>query len=145
MFGEATQNLIEDCIFSNNTSDNAGGAIYLFMPGDLLITRCIFGKNYALDGSAIYYEEKDLKKLIVNSSLFYENIADSNGAALFIFRSSKAIIDKCNFSNNLIKPNLQNLGSVIFLNNPGDIWIINSQFMNNVGILGTCISYSETS
>jgi len=36
------------------------------------------------------------------------------------------------------------LGSVIYLENPSNISIENSNFFNNSGILGTCIYYSES-
>ena len=144
LFGILTNNSIEDCVFLNNTSTSAGGAMYLFMPGDLTIIRCIFYNNNAQDGSGIYYEETNLKTLTLNSLSFYQNAAWENGAALFIGGSLKIIIENCNFTSNTIQPNSQNLGSVIFLNNPGNLSIINSIFKNNVGILGTCIYYSET-
>ena len=58
MEGIETENLIEDCIFRNNTSANGGGALYLYLPGELYITRCIFQLNKASFGSAIYYQEQ---------------------------------------------------------------------------------------
>lgn len=146
MDGSSSNNSIEDCVFSNNTSTTAGGAIYLFKPGYLTIVRCTFYNNNALDGSAIYYEETDLlKTLTLNSISFDQNVAWENGAALFIDGSSKTIIEYCNFTNNSILQNDQNLGSVLFLNNPGNISITFSNFENNEGILGACIYYSETS
>jgi len=143
--GLETNNSIEDCKFINNTSTNLGGAIYLLNPSDLRITNCSFEKNNALDGSAIYYEESNLAELILNSSYFYQNFARENGAALYISGSIRAIIENCTFTTNSIQQNQQNLGSVIFLNNPGNLTIIYSNFEYNEGILGTCISYSETS
>ena len=49
------------------------------------------------------------------------------------------------FSNNTVANKNQIEGSVILLENPGNISIINSVFDNNIGISGTCLSYSETS
>ena len=49
------------------------------------------------------------------------------------------------FSNNSIENTDQSAGSVILLDNPGNISILNSDFKNNFGISGSCISYSETS
>ena len=143
--GLETNNSIKDCKFINNTSTNLGGAIYLLNPSDLRITNCSFEKNNALDGSAIYYEESNLAELTLNSSYFYQNFARENGAALYISGSIRAIIENCTFTLNSIQQNQQNLGSVIFLNNPGNLTIIYSNFEYNEGILGTCISYSETS
>ena len=145
MSGNIAINTIENCTFVNITSTQEGGAIYLSLPGDLTITNCIFSQNTALDGSAIYYEETNLKTLILRSTFFYQNVAGENGAALFISGSSAIIIEKCNFFDNLINQNVQNLGSVLYLNNPGNISILYSDFERNEGILGTCIYYSETS
>jgi len=115
------------------------------MPGDFAITRCIFSLNVALDGSAIYYEETNLKTLILNSNFFDQNIAGENGAAIYISGSSSVLIENCNFTENSIQQNQQNLGSVLFFNNPGNLSITDSNFENNEGILGACIYYSETS
>ena len=145
MFGSVSNNSIEDCFFINNTSTNDGGALYLFLPSDLTITGCYFSSNNALDGSAIYYEETNLKTLILNSSFFYQNVAWENGAALFISGSSTVIIENCNFTENSIQINEQNIGSVLYLNNPGNLSIISCNFEFNEGIVGTCIYYSETS
>jgi len=139
-----TNNSISDCVFHNNTSTNAGGAMYLFMPGYLTIIRCSFYNNNAQEGSGIYYAETNMKTLTLNSLSFFQNVAWENGAALFIDGSIEIIIENCNFTNNIIQQNSQNMGSVIFLNNPGNLSIISSIFKNNVGILGTCIYYSET-
>ena len=115
------------------------------MPGDFAITRCIFSLNVALDGSAIYYEETNLKTLILNSNSFDQNIAGENGAAVYISGSLSVLIENCNFKENSIQQNQQNLGSVLFFNNPGNLSITDSNFENNEGILGACIYYSETS
>jgi len=117
----------------------------LFLPGDLSIFRCIFYNNYALDGSAIYYEETSMKTLILNSTYFYQNVAWENGAALFISNSTTIIIENCNFIKNIIQQNILEMGSVLFLNNPGNLSITSSILEDNEGIMGTCIYYSETS
>ena len=39
----------------------------------------------------------------------------------------------------------QSEGSVFFLDNPGNISIIDSVFENNLGVTGACIFYSELS
>lgn len=50
-------NYIKNCMFMNNTSQN-GGSIYLYFPGNLIISDCSFLYNEAKLGSGIYYEQK---------------------------------------------------------------------------------------
>ena len=127
--GLETNNSIENCIFFNNTSSKAGGALYLFMPGDLTIVRCVFYKNIALDGSAIYYEEADQKTLFLKSNNFDQNVGE-NGAALYVGSSWAIIIESCNFTNNSLQQNIT-LGAIVFLENPGKLSIKFSRFENN--------------
>ena len=55
----------------NNTSINFGAALYLNLPGNLNISRCIFILNKASSGSAIYYEEQcNLNKMIIYLKTF---------------------------------------------------------------------------
>ena len=138
-------NNITNCLFRNNTSARAGGAIYLISPGDLLIENCTFYGNNALDGSSIYYEETYHHTLILNNNSFYQNLAGENGAALYISFSMAIFLTNCTFFNNTVQENQKNLGSVLFLNNPGNSSIILNNFEKNKGVLGTCIYYSETS
>ena len=49
------------------------------------------------------------------------------------------------FSNNSMVRQNQIEGSVICLENPGNISIFDCTFENNLGISGTCLSYSELS
>ena len=50
--GVNRQNIISNCKFSNISSAN--GAIYLYFPSDLEISDCIFYRNSATTGAAIY-------------------------------------------------------------------------------------------
>ena len=75
-----------------------------------------------------------------------QNLAFQNGLAIYIKDSLKFIIIQSNFfSNNSITDQNQPSGSVLLLDNPGNISIIDSFFTNNFVIFGTCIFYSETS
>ena len=102
------------------------------MSCDLTILGCVFYENIASDGSAIYYEEADLKTLVLNSNVFAQNFALENGAVLFVAFSSAIIIESCNFINNSIHENQKNLGAVVYLNNPGNLSIHYSNFENNL-------------
>ena len=81
------------------------------------------------------------------SNLFFNNAVSDTGLALYIFNSFAMSINILNnkYLNNMVQSSTQTLGSVIFLNNPGNVSITNSIFDHNQGIYGTCIYYSETS
>ena len=81
---------------------------------------------------------------------FTMNQATENGAALYISNNnsfSQIVIASNNFVENQIIPNNDDsemMGSIIYLQDPGLIKIINSSFVENLGIMGTCIYYSES-
>ena len=70
-----------------------------------------------------------------------------NGLAISITSLfNETSLDNNNFFNNsIIQKNAKNSGSVIYLENPGNISITNSIFSRNIGMFGTCLFYSETS
>ena len=73
-------------------------------------------------------------------------MASQNGFAIFIMESLKTVQVQNNvFSNNSMANQTQIEGSVICLENPGNISILDCLFENNLGISGTCLSYSEIS
>ena len=79
-------------------------------------------------------------------NIFDMHIASENGFVLHINNALAGIFISTNiFTNNSMMSKSQVAGSVVFLDNPGNITIIGSLFENNLGILGTCISYSEKS
>jgi len=96
-----------------------------------------------LDNQNVYF--------IIQNNIFQNNFANENGGCIFIsnLNSTGQITLLGNFfiSNGIsfdIKNNNISLGSIIYLENPSNIFIENSNFFNNSGILGTCIYYSES-
>lgn len=55
------------------------------------------------------------------------------------------IIANNSFLSNSIRPNINDVGSIINLNDPGNVLLVNSLFEQNSGIMGTCVYYSELS
>ena len=73
-------------------------------------------------------------------------MASQNGFAIYIMGSLKTVKIQNNvFSSNSMASQNQIDGSVIYLENPGNISIFDCHFENNLGISGTCLSYSEKS
>ena len=84
--------------------------------------------------------------MIIQFSTFEKNFASINGLAIYILIANGNIhFETNNFFDNSIQNNIQSLGSVLYLDNPGNISITNCIFSKNIGIIGTCIYYSETS
>ena len=84
--------------------------------------------------------------LAVYNSTFSQNYASQNGFAIYILNSITVITIQNNiFSNNFYANATQIDGSVIVLENAGNVSIIDSHFEDNFGTFGTCLTYSETS
>ena len=87
--------------------------------------------------------------LVLNSNRFSQNVAFKNGLAVFINDSSSDSSDvqiRNNFFfDHSVQSKNQIEGSVLGLEDAGNISIFDSVFKNNFGISGTCLSYSETS
>jgi hypothetical protein len=85
----------------------------------------------------------------LDSNRFSQNVAFKNGLAVFIKDSSSdssdvQIRNNFYFDHSVASKN-QIEGSVLVLEDAGNISILNCVFKNNFGISGTCLSYSETS
>ena len=73
-------------------------------------------------------------------------MASQTGFAIYIMGSLKTVKVQNNvFSSNSMASQNQIEGSVICLENPGNISIFDCLFEGNFGISGTCLSYSEIS
>ena len=75
----------------------------------------------------------------MKNNSFLSNSALKNGSGLYILNKNK--MAKIVIISNQFE---YNKGTAIYLNNPGNITILNSNFLNNIGNIGTCIYYSET-
>ncbi len=72
----AARTLVEDCLFSNNSCADAGGAIRA--GGEVTINRCrFFGNSSAYQGGAVFI---DSGRAVVQDSLFAANSAPLGGA-----------------------------------------------------------------
>ena len=99
----------------------------------------------------IYLDYQNNVYFTLENNIFQNNFANENGGCIFIsnLNSTGQITLLNNFfiSNGIsfdIKNNTMSLGSIIYLENPSNISIENSNFFNNSGILGTCIYYYES-
>ena len=114
---------IEDSILSGNTTGNAGAGVYMkFSQGSF--TGCSFENNIAINGGAIYLKDST-GDIAISDSEFIENIASSDGGAVFN-KGTSAVVQDCSFVDNS-----SNKGGAWFSYSGGDGIISNSVFADN--------------
>jgi predicted outer membrane repeat protein len=89
----ASSPIINNCVFSENTSVHGGG---ICAHGNPIITRCTFVKNQANHGGGIYIDECSPT---ITDCVFSENMSDVGGGIDNGFHSTPAITN-CIFNNN---------------------------------------------
>ena len=129
--GGETTNLtatIKDCDFKNNEATNAsngGGAISKVQAIALNATGCTFDGNKAINGGALLINTT--KDAIVANSTFANNVATTNGGALYLVGSDTITIDGCKmFLNTAVQ------GSAIY-DNASQVSIITNNVIYNNG------------
>ncbi len=149
---------IINCTFKNNFAVNSGGAIALRNGKNNIIRNCVFTNNTSPIAGAVYL--KNTTTQIINSKFKLNKATDTRGGALAISDSS-VVIDGSNFTSNsadyggaiynfpgsdltvknsnFIKNNADN-GGCIYSN--GELSINNSNFTNNECKNGKAIIYS---
>ena len=100
---------ISNCIFSDNTAADRGGAIYNTNSGNVTLKNCIFLGNEATEGGGGLFN--NLAGMTLINSVFSHNTtgATSNGGGVFNSNATGSIITNCTFSRNSA-----DLGSGIF-------------------------------
>ncbi|WP_462315591.1 C1 family peptidase [Methanobrevibacter sp.] len=140
---------IENCEFTNTTSTNNGGAVFVDIigefdeTGNVTLTDNIFRDTYSGFGGA-YVQLGG--KLLLNNSEFINNHATFNGGAVYLSYTD-AEIDNCNFTSNGVELNDQDYptygGAVLF--DMATVIINNVNFINNTASAGSAIYAYDTS
>ena len=159
--GNNANNLVKNCVFSDNHAEQHGGAIFLnSKTNDFNITNSIFeknsasyggglffgdvttnvniyssefyGNNNAIGGGAIYFKKESLNNNFTNVD-FNSNSANAGGAIAFENSMVNNIFELVNFTNNTGKTIKNNYGGgAIFVEgNAHDNNFRNSLFANN--------------
>jgi CSLREA domain-containing protein len=89
---------VRDCVFEANEAHSYGGAI--FSVGSLNVIRSTFRNNHSYTGGAIHANGVTLIQVNVSDSLFSDNRADDQGAALNV-EDSQVVIDNTRFIANI--------------------------------------------
>jgi Right handed beta helix region/Dockerin type I domain/Chlamydia polymorphic membrane protein (Chlamydia_PMP) repeat len=98
-FGTPTFN---NCGFTGNSGGNKGGAIAGYESVSNM-NICIFDNNSAQDGGAIHFDGyigKRSATVSLESCLLYENIAQTNGGAVYFGANTAASLLNCTLSDN---------------------------------------------
>jgi predicted outer membrane repeat protein len=90
------------CRFSDNSGGNKGGAIASYESVSNLNV-CIFDNNSAQDGGAVHFDGfvgKRSSTVTLDSCLLYENIAQTNGGAVYFGANTAASLLNCTLADN---------------------------------------------
>lgn len=117
--------VVNNCNFTNNVADEAGGAVNWRWWGAPNITDCLFEKNSAPKGGAIYLNKSSENTLVSNCD-FINNTADVGGA-IYNNNSTDGIVSGCNFIENSA---LNGDGGAIYSSN-GNGNFSSSNFISN--------------
>ena len=100
---------INQCVFKRNRAESKGGALMLSQTLSINISGCLFIDNHAEDkGGAIYYRGNTL---FLNTTVFINNTARRNGAAISGSLSSVLDVSHCEFKRNIVEKH----GGIILL------------------------------
>ena len=134
---------IENCEFTNTTSTNNGGAVFVDITGEyeddgnVTLIDSVFRDTYSGFGGA--YVQLGGKLLLSNSE-FINNHATFNGGAIYLSYTD-AEINNCNFTSNGVELNDQDYptygGAALF--DMSTISINNVNFINNTASAGSAI------
>ena len=127
--------IIQNCIFTGNSTTDFGGAIFFQRSAKPIIRGCIFLENQADgDGGAIFCN-KDSQP-IIEDCIFSGNSSNiGNGGAIAVDDASP-IITNCTFNGNLAE---EGSGGALSLSDLRDATINNSQFTSNTAKKGGAI------
>eukprot|EP00210_Caulerpa_lentillifera_P007465 g7135.t1 len=87
---------ITNCTFSDNMSDESGGAIYAVKDSNIRVHESWFKKNTAREGGCFYIEESNIT---IIKSIFQKNIAKVDGGAIRLERGG-VTCDNSDFTYN---------------------------------------------
>lgn len=141
---DSTSLTVEGCIFEENNAENIGGCIGSYTSGvNITVRNTFFGGNSADTGGAIHITEDTLNisKLTVENSIFQENLAFTQAAAVNVLNAD-AQFTNCLFNGNL---NLGTGAGGAISNNASDgktatVTALNCTFSNNQAAIGAGIA-----
>lgn len=99
---------LRHCTFGNNLARQHGGAIRCSSSLWGLIQSCVFYKNKAFSGGAIFFSSGTKNPLLVDNSTFHRNSAQDSGGAMLILSLNLKL------SNSLMSHNTAEVGSAVY-------------------------------
>ncbi len=143
LYAYATNLILRNVVFLQNTSDVQGGAVYAFASDGLRLEACDFLENVSAQGGAIFLEETsaDIERCtFVRNRAFQSNMSGTNyGGAVYITQGEPRIYRNVFLANeavaDLYHPN--SIGGAIY--SAGYTNISRSLFVGDVAIEGSAI------
>ncbi|MCX6270714.1 MAG: right-handed parallel beta-helix repeat-containing protein [Bacteroidetes bacterium] len=112
-----------------------GGALWVYNSNKLIVKNCLFQRNFAQQGGAVFVIGENSNYCSISNSVFRNNAAIHEGGGLFL----KALVD---FSNNIVTDNSASIrGGGIYCGYINNQIIRNSVIANNHGAAGGGIMF----
>ncbi len=135
IFAESEDLSISNCIFFNNTSTYAGGAVYFASPiKSFSIYNTTFGHNVAETYGGALYMIGSGANVHISDSSFQSNVAMGGGGTIYAYQIIDVLIERSDFSNN-IADGLVGGGALYFT--MSSVSIVDCDVTNNVLSGGT--------
>ena len=125
--GATTNITVNRCIFRNNSTSGAGGAIEI-VDATLTINDSTFSSNTAVTGGAI--EIRGTGTLTVNNSTFTSNTASDGGGAIFVAGGTATVNNNSIFTGNTVTT--LNGGGAIYTAAGTSLTVNDSTFTENI-------------
>ena len=122
---------INECVFTENTADYYGGAVYLAYVDNSRIKNTNFKNNNAGNGGGAYFYYSSNASIM--NTIFKNNTVTNYGGGAYFYYSSNASITNTTFKNNTAK---SNHGGGAYFEYSSNASIMNTIFTNNTAKYG---------
>lgn len=100
LYGENQTLNLENCDLIENNCFQSGGALHIGFLGSLNLTDCTLKSNSSTNAGGAIFAQNENAKLVLKTSIFEENMAESSGGAISATSGQQTEIDNCQFLTN---------------------------------------------
>jgi hypothetical protein len=123
--GDNSEVLVTDSLFIDNFSSGKGGAVSVDGDSRAVFDRCIFSDNIADKGGALSIEDCGEERVYIYNSLFKDNLAITEGGAVYTSESSPFFAFSTFVKNDSLS------GSAIHSQDSGEPFLVGNIFSQN--------------